>query len=99
MPVLISNSQAGAGRTFKKEQGEISPNHVQRLNLISVDDTALNYKLVYLQIDQCPPSWVIFKEDWGIDASNEGKSITLSATAVFELCLITIQNNINLTYP
>ena len=32
----LSRTQAGPGRTVKKEQEEISPNHVQRLNLISV---------------------------------------------------------------
>ena len=33
---LLSRTQAGPGRTVKKEQEEISPNHVQRINLISV---------------------------------------------------------------
>ena len=34
--VLLSRTQAGPGRTVKQEQEEISPNHVQRINLISV---------------------------------------------------------------
>ena len=34
--ISLSNSQAGPGRTVKQEQEEISPNHVQRINLISV---------------------------------------------------------------
>ena len=33
---LLSRTQAGPGRTVKKEQEEILPNHVQRINLISV---------------------------------------------------------------
>ena len=35
---LLSRTQAGPGRTVKKEQEEISPNHVQRINLISVNE-------------------------------------------------------------
>ena len=31
MQILLSNSQAGQGRTVKQEQGEISRNHVQAL--------------------------------------------------------------------
>ena len=34
--ILLSWTQAGAGRTDKQEREEISPNHVQRINLISV---------------------------------------------------------------
>ena len=33
---LLSRTQAGPGRTIRKEQEEISPNHIQRINLISV---------------------------------------------------------------
>ena len=33
---LLSRTQAGPGRTVMKEQEQISPNHVQRINLISV---------------------------------------------------------------
>ena len=33
---LLSRTQAGPGRTVKKEQEEILPNLVQRINLISV---------------------------------------------------------------
>ena len=33
---LLSRTQAGPGRTVKKEQEVVSPNHVQRINLISV---------------------------------------------------------------
>ena len=36
LQILLSMTQAGPGRTVKQEQEEISPNHVQRLNLISV---------------------------------------------------------------
>ena len=32
----LSRAQAGPGRTFKQESEEISPKHVQRLNLIPV---------------------------------------------------------------
>ena len=34
--ILLSRTQAGPGRTVKQEQEDISPNHVQRINLISV---------------------------------------------------------------
>ena len=37
MHVLLSNSQAGAGRTVKQEQEEISPNHVQAFSGAFVD--------------------------------------------------------------
>ena len=33
---MLSRTQAGPGRTVKQEQDEISPNHEQRINLISV---------------------------------------------------------------
>ena len=33
---MLSRTHAGPGRTVKQEQEEISPNHIQRLNLISV---------------------------------------------------------------
>ena len=36
MQILLSSTQAGPGRTVNQEQEEISPNHMQRLNLISV---------------------------------------------------------------
>ena len=36
LQILLSRTQAGPGRTVKQEQEEISPNHIQRLNLISV---------------------------------------------------------------
>ena len=36
LQILLSRPQAGPGRTVKQEQEEISPNHVQTLNLISV---------------------------------------------------------------
>ena len=36
LQILLSRTQAAPGRTVKKEQEEISPNHVQRINLISV---------------------------------------------------------------
>ena len=36
MQILLSRTQAGPGGTVKQEQEEISPNHVQGLNLISV---------------------------------------------------------------
>ena len=37
MQILLSRTQAGPGRTVKQEQEEMSPNPVQRLNLISVE--------------------------------------------------------------
>ena len=39
MQILLSNSQAGTGRTFKQEQEEISRNHVQAFILGSVHCT------------------------------------------------------------
>ena len=36
LQILLSRNKAGPGRTVKQEQEEFSPNHVQRLNLISV---------------------------------------------------------------
>ena len=36
LKILSSRTQAGPGRTVKQEQEQISPNHVQRINLISV---------------------------------------------------------------
>ena len=36
MQILLSRTQPEPGWTGKQEQEEISPNHVQRLNLISV---------------------------------------------------------------
>ena len=42
LQIVLSRTQAGPGRKVKQEQEEISPNHVQRLILISVDgDEAL----------------------------------------------------------
>ena len=39
LQILLSRTQAGPGRAVKQEQEEISPNHVQRINLISVFGT------------------------------------------------------------
>ena len=36
LQILLSRTQAGPGRTVKQQQEEISPNHIQSLNLISV---------------------------------------------------------------
>ena len=36
LQILLSRTQAGPSRTVKQEQEQISPNHVQRINLISV---------------------------------------------------------------
>ena len=36
LQILISRTQAGPCRTVKQEQEQISPNHVHRINLISV---------------------------------------------------------------
>ena len=36
LQILLSRTQAGPGSTVKQEQEELSPNYVQRLNLISV---------------------------------------------------------------
>ena len=34
MQILLSRTQAGRGRAVKEQQEEMSPNHVQRINLI-----------------------------------------------------------------
>ena len=36
LQILLSRTKAGQGRTVKQEQEEISPNHIQRINLVSV---------------------------------------------------------------
>ena len=36
LQILLSRTQAGPGRTVKQEEEEVSPNHIRRLNLISV---------------------------------------------------------------
>ena len=36
LQILLSRTQARPGRTVKKEQEEISPNHVQKINLESI---------------------------------------------------------------
>ena len=36
LQILLSRTKAGPGRTVKQEREEISSNHVQRVNLISV---------------------------------------------------------------
>ena len=36
LQILLSRTQAGPGRTVKQEREEISPNHVRRIDLISV---------------------------------------------------------------
>ena len=42
MQILLSNSQAGSGRTVKQEQEEISRNHVQAFIPGSVVDMTLD---------------------------------------------------------
>ena len=44
---LLCRTQAEPGRTVKKEQEEISPNHVQRVNLISVYVTTEHWRGVH----------------------------------------------------
>ena len=43
MQILLSRTQAGPDRIVKEEQEEISPNYVQRLNLISVSSANMPY--------------------------------------------------------
>ena len=47
MQILLSRTQAGSGRAVKEQQEQTSPNHVQRLNLISVQSILLNGSLHY----------------------------------------------------
>ena len=58
---LLSKTQEGPGRTVKKEQEEISPNHVQRLNLISVqyqirplDLRSIRRACLHVSLARCP---------------------------------------------
>ena len=37
LQILLSRTKAGPGRTVEQDQEEISPNHVLKLNLISVN--------------------------------------------------------------
>ena len=37
LQIQLSRTQAGPGRAVKEQQEQYSPNHVQRINLISVD--------------------------------------------------------------
>ena len=46
LQIQLSRTQAGPGRTVKKEQEEISLNDVQRINLISVHNQGLNAEIV-----------------------------------------------------
>ena len=39
LQILLSRTQAGPGRAVKEQQEQNSPNHVQRINLISVQCT------------------------------------------------------------
>ena len=43
LQILLSRTQAGQGRTVKQGQEEISPNHVQRFNLISIEPLTARY--------------------------------------------------------
>ena len=44
--ILLSNSQAGPGRKVKQEQEEISRNHVQAFQPISVNQEKLSFLVV-----------------------------------------------------
>ena len=56
LQILLSRTQAGPGRTVKEKQEEISPNHVQRINLISVqcvfqkDVDVFSYMVDYVNV-------------------------------------------------
>ena len=41
LQILLSRTQAGPGRTVKLEQKENSPNHEQRINLVTIVDGEL----------------------------------------------------------
>ena len=61
LQILLSRTQAGPGNTVKKEQEEISPNHVQRLNLISVEcglsssHNPISYAAYWKSYSHCGP--------------------------------------------
>ena len=55
MQILLNRTQAGPGRTVKLEQEENSPNHVQRINLLTVPDISekhVSVNLSYLCISR-----------------------------------------------
>ena len=57
LQILLSRTQAGPGRTDKQEQEEISPNHVQRINLISVQSELRHKPSLY-------SLWQIFHQQY-----------------------------------
>ena len=44
LQIQLSRTEAGPGRAVKEQQEQNSPNHVQRINLISVQSSALTSK-------------------------------------------------------
>ena len=66
LEILLSRTQAGPGRTVKEEQEEISPNHVQRINLLSVHYVIILFHLSHIFIS--PALWTdsvcLFKEHY-----------------------------------
>ena len=50
LKILLSRTQAGPGRIVKQEKEEISPNNVQRLNLISVVEVNLKKSVFQIEL-------------------------------------------------
>ena len=64
LQILLSRTKAGPGRTVKQEQEqeEISPNHVQRLNLISVQCTNFLWHCWIKHVANLP--WAHYREPY-----------------------------------
>ena len=52
--LVKSRTQAGPGRTVKQEQEDISPNHVQRINLIFVHENTSIYSHISVRSTHMP---------------------------------------------
>ena len=68
---ILLSTQAGPGRTVKQEQEEISPNHVQRLNLISVEHQSSARKGLAALFHPCP-AWEKWDSASRIHKEEEG---------------------------
>ena len=73
LQIHLSRTQAGPGRAFKEHQEQNSPNHVQRINLISVESfiSSVYHYVHYAQL----VTWYQEKED--IMPQSQATSCTL----------------------
>ena len=66
MQILLSRTQTGPGRAVKHEQEEISPNHVQRINLISVQYNGGVLSIVREQLPPVSPMASASQQDFAV---------------------------------